>query len=381
MAQTVYPRKVGCSFDEEMISTNRRSAWGAAAMRAACALTFIIFSFTYLYYYQASELALAQHVLSDGVTSYSRLPGAMLITAGLFVLQALIYAASRLSGRTHAVTYFPSFLILTVLTDISPDIDRHFSFGLWMLFVPLLLIGWLAVVWICRKYKPFETQEVGSGFFSRMMWQNLLTMLVMIVMCCGISCGSKAFHYRASVEVALNEGQIDRALEIGENSDVADSSLTMLRVYALSCKRELGEKLFQYQLVGDTQALLPNGGSVRAVLLSNKKILKQVKHDRDYPIIMALINCDLPRFADLLIKTYGKSGKYPKHYKEAFLLYDKTTVNPKYRFTSAVMEADYDDMMALLKTTNDIIQRRALLKENYHGTYWEYYYLHHIMKQ
>lgn len=343
-------------------------------MKVVCALAFLCFSFCYLYYYQAGVLSVAQHVLSDGVTSYNRPVGAMLITAGLFLLQLGVYAIVKLNYRTHAVTYFPSFLILTVITDISPDIDRHFGVGGWIVALPLLLLAWCGVVYACRQFQPYEPQTGSKGFFSRLMWQNIFIMALMMLFTCSVAGGGRAFHYRANVETALLQGDYRKALSIGRGSEASDSSLTMLRVYALSREHKLGDELFSYPITGGVASLLPNGGNVRAVMLDNRRIRSQIRRDRDYPIIVALVNRNLPRFVDELIRRYGKSGNYPKQYKEAFVLYNKTVENPKYRFSSPVIEADYDDMNALLHTAVTPEMRISLLKENYGGTYWAYYF-------
>ncbi len=358
------------------MSSNEKmqSQQGATTMKVVCALCFVCFSFCYLYYYQADVLAIAQHVLSDGVTSYNRLVGALLITFVLLLLQIGMFAVAKLNYRTHAVTYFPSFLLLTLITDISPDIDRHFSFGGWLVALPLLIILWIAVVYACRQFQPYEPQSGGGGFFSRLMWQNVLVMVVMMTLTCTVAGAGKAFHYRAHVETALLRGDYPEALATGRGSEASDSSLTMLRVYALSKQHKLGDELFKYHLTGGVSALLPNGRNVRAVMLNNKMIRRQVLHDKDYPIIVALMRRDLPRFVDELVGRYGKSGNYPKHYKEAFVLYNKITEEPKYRFSSPVIEADYDDMAAFLRSADNVQIRRTLLKDNYRGTYWEYYF-------
>lgn len=357
-----------------MSGERMQSQQGATTMKVVCALIFVCFSFCYLYYYQADVLAIAQHVLSDGVTSYNRLVGAILITLALFLLQIGMFAVVKLSYRTHAVTYFPSFLLLTLITDISPDIDRHFSFGGWVVAVPLLLLLWVVVVYACRQFQPYESQSGGRGFFSRLMWQNVLAMVVMMTFTCAVAGSGKAFHYRANVESALLRGDYEQALATGSESEVSDSSLTMLRVYALSKQHKLGDELFKYPLTGGVSALLPNGKNVRAVMIDNKMIKRQIVHDKDFPIIVALVRRDLPRFVDELVARYGKSGNYPKHYKEAFVLYNKITENPKYRFSSPVIEADYDDMAAFLRSAGNVQLRRTLLKDNYGGTYWEYYF-------
>ena len=45
-------------------------------IKVICAILFILFSFGFLYCYQADLIAMAQHVLSEGKTHYDKMVGA-----------------------------------------------------------------------------------------------------------------------------------------------------------------------------------------------------------------------------------------------------------------------------------------------------------------
>ena len=60
-------------------------------MHVVCAVLFVLFTFCYLYFYQADVIAAAQHVFSGGQTRYDRLIGAVLITVGLFCLHLVFF--------------------------------------------------------------------------------------------------------------------------------------------------------------------------------------------------------------------------------------------------------------------------------------------------
>ena len=77
-----------------------------------CAIVFSLFSFCWLYFFQADVLMMAQHVLSKGVTHYNPLIGACVITLLLYLLQKVLYRFLKLKKRSHALTYLPSMLIL-----------------------------------------------------------------------------------------------------------------------------------------------------------------------------------------------------------------------------------------------------------------------------
>ena len=104
-----------------MIKTTKN---GTIIMRVMCAILFLLFTFLYLFEYQADILAVTQHVLAHGVTHYNRTIGAVLLTIILWVLQLVIFGLSGLSRRFHALTYLPSLLLLGVLTDVTSHVDQ-----------------------------------------------------------------------------------------------------------------------------------------------------------------------------------------------------------------------------------------------------------------
>ena len=89
-------------------------------MRFTMAIVFISFTYLYLDCFQDDVLAVAQYVLSKGMTTYSYVLAPILLTLALFLLQMGVCTLTQVKRRFHALTYFPSMLMLTVLTDI-PD--------------------------------------------------------------------------------------------------------------------------------------------------------------------------------------------------------------------------------------------------------------------
>ena len=214
------------------------SKTGAPIIVIVCALVFIIFSFLWLYYFQADVLAVSQHVLSGGKTHYNRTIGALLITLVLFMLQRVVHAATHLPRSIHALTYFPSLFALTILSDVPADIDRHASFGHLYWVVPLGLLLWGACVWMANQLLAFSKDvKEDTGLFSNRMWQNLLQLAAMIIAVPLLSNSNAVFHFTVHAEAALIEGDVDEALRVGKKSHETDENLMMLRAFALSEKR------------------------------------------------------------------------------------------------------------------------------------------------
>ena len=128
----------------------------------ACAIVFCVFTFAYLFFYQADLLTMEQHVLSDGLTKYNRTVGAVIITAILLLLQQGVDAATKRTIKMPALTYLPSALLLAMLTDISPSIDQGYSIGKWAWLAPLLLTAWGGAAYVSARLVSEESPKLET---------------------------------------------------------------------------------------------------------------------------------------------------------------------------------------------------------------------------
>lgn len=360
---------------------NKRSS--TAKMQIACAIIFITFTYVYLAFYQADVLAVAQHVFSGGLTNYSYTLAPLLITLVLYLLQVGVYAVTRVKRRFHGLTYFPSFLILTMITDIPVDIDRYHSLGAWWIILPLCLILWGGLIWIARQLEPIETEPHSNGWFSRYMWVNLLQMLVIILLVNFVASNDRLFHERMRMEHLMKEKQYEKALEVGEKSLQTDSSLTMLRISCLYRTGELGSRLFSYPLVGGSQSMYINGTSVKALMWQApvwmygtspwmKKHRLKYRLSKEYELCALLLDKKLDEFVRKLVK-YHELTKLPTHYKEALLLYCHLRTHPIVEFHDNVMDADFADYQSMERKYSNPVERQSVLRDTYSNTYWYYY--------
>jgi hypothetical protein len=372
---------------------------GTAMIKIACAVLFCTFTFIYIYCYQTDVLAVGQHVLSGGQTHYSRFIGAFLITFVLYLLQLGVSTIVKLSKSTHALTYFPSLLILAVLASVDSKIDQGFSFGAWIWWFPILLILFILICRLEKILQLYESSSGGWGFFTQPMWINLLTMLVFFFFVGLVGNNDTAFHYRLKVERFLSQGRYEDALKVGKKSLVCDSSLTMLRAYALSKQGKLPDALFQYAICGGSEALLPNGNNVKAFLfdtneiygyLGNMKVTKKTasmqylntinKHHldkkpaADYLLCGFLLDKDLNAFSKNISKYYDLKEELPRHYSEAIIMYNHLHHANPINYENDVVEADYQDFLKLKRQKpNNIVEMNNKLRDVFGNTYWYYY--------
>ena len=340
-----------------------------------CAIVFLAFTFCYVYLYQAESLAYLQHTLSQGVTRYDRTIGAFIITLLAVLLQYAVFRLAGLRKRGHALTYFPSVLALTVLTDVKAD--GHVS-HFWIWLAPLLLLVWGALSWVSKQFETYEPGEDNPGLFSRIMWINLLTMVVMLTFMITCSNSNEVIHHRLRIENMVVKAQYDKALEVGRRSQESDSSLTMLRFYALARAGRAGDEFFKYPVSeGKAALLLPDGRSTKTLMM-NPKIIKafsQKKGRADYELMGFLLNRDLDGFAKAIGKYYDTdSTAIPRHYREALVLYTHLRQHRVLTYHDDVLDADYEDLKTLFKKNPDRTLRESAVRDVYGNTYWCYYF-------
>ena len=233
-------------------------------MRIACALYFGVFTFCYLYFFQADLMYAAQHVLSKGQTHYDRTLGAMLITVALFLLQIAILALTRLTRRWHALTYAPSLYVLGLLTSFREPAGDYLS-SLW----PLLVLALMLVVLFIMRNMAEENRNCRDRYS--------FLLLVLMTIAVGLAGnGDEVLHYRLRMEKCLMQRDYRAALEVGKEASATDTSLTMLRIYALSCVGQLPDGLSGYPLAGNEETILPDGRYTRTVILDPKEIFNHV---------------------------------------------------------------------------------------------------------
>lgn len=99
---------------------------------------------------------------------------------------------------------------------------------------------------------------------------------VLMLLTVFIGNNDKIFHCRLKIERELLANRPLDALQEGKKMAEADSSLTSLRIFALSKAGLLGEKLFEYPIVGKSDVLFPNQRAVRWVILPDSLLLQHL---------------------------------------------------------------------------------------------------------
>lgn len=372
---------------------------GTITTKVVCAISFILFSFFWLYGFQADALTVAQHVLSQGVTHYDKVVGTIIIMVVLIAIQFIIAHIVRIPRRTYALSYFPSLLILATISDFVVDDNYDVSVSLWYWLFPLLLILWGVCVWLARQVLPFaNNQRQYVGVMSTRTWLNLLQMIAMMLLVALLSNTNSVYLNSAHVEVALKENDVDEAIRVGEKSLETNERLTMLRAFALSKKGCLADELFSYPVKGTAQSILPM--TVKPLMFPEDSIWKHLgakphslmpaehfyeilERDSlatsavaDYRLCGYLVDRNLDAFVKMLPSYYtiADTLPLPRHYREALILYKHQSKTPQIAYSDSLLDEQWATLQQLKSDYKLDTERHYQIFRTFQHSYWYYYF-------
>ncbi len=374
-------------------------------IRLACAVMFALFSFFYLFCIQNDVLAEAQYVFSNGVTTYSRFFGAAIITVFLLLIQYLISRVARLSGCWYALTYFPSFLLLTILTSMSRSSIENFSFGKWIWIFPVLVILYILFLKF-KNYMPGESIEDNDYSVSRYLWPNFLILFSLMVFCGANATVSDVYMYELKAERLILDEDYESASRVGEKSRETSKRLNELRMFALAKQGLLGERLFEYpQLYGENSLIIFDdtvtylhrftakniqedlgawaNGSVNSVdyyleLLRKNRSTCNNPLLGDYLLCCKLLRKDLSGFNSLIKHYYNLNNPVnvmalPRAYREAMLLQARSiSMDSLNSYADTLMLTEYKNYHQIQESDTAAIIKANILRRDFGKTLWWY---------
>lgn len=379
-------------------TTHKRTA---RIITGVCGSLFAIFSVLYLYLMQPDLLATAQHLMSKGVTRYAPVWGALIITTVLLLLLIPMKRICVLPLRFHALYFFPSSLLLGILTSIVPlagwSIRTTFDNGL--LYSGIIIF--LLILWGALHYPDVRDNRNGM---AGLLWPNLLLLAVQFCMAASLGNTDKTYHYRLQAERLVAQGDDVQALAVGNRSLAADRSLTALRAFALSRTGQMGERLFEYPQYYGSEGLLPEPSDTVSLhgypsliyrhlngrpgynITDAAHFLRVMSRYRpskavgDYYLCSCLLDKDLDAFVQHVPMYYTLNDSLPRHYKEALVLYKRLHTNPSVVYEDAVTDTNYSDFLQFRSRYTKNAERSNQCRRMFGTTYWWYYYYQPVRK-
>lgn len=371
-------------------------------VKVVCAMLFLLFVFFYVYSFQPEVLEMTQYAWAEGKTHYDHVVGTGVIIIVLSVISFVVALLTSLPQRISSLIYFPALLSLGLMTAVEVDGKSVTTSLAWLIAVPVLFVVFCYVAGMAKRFQPFLLPLRGTSFLSQPWWTNSFLLAGMMLLTMAMGNTDRTLHTRLAVERCCHDRQWDAALEKGLPQYDNDSSLTMLRALALANKNEMGERLFNYEITGGSQSLLPQTDNSACFMLGDgtrlwqtigivprdlsEPVVKIIKRElrrgtvkpvaKDYLLCAYLLDRDLKSFIETLPKYYTIDEKLPQHYREAVILYIKKFNRQvtEEGFHDTAMEADYDDFRSVMRSNRNPDVRNSLLRDAYFGTYWYYYY-------
>lgn len=377
-------------------NTNLSYKRAARILTVACGLLFSSFSFVYLYVFQKDLLGALHYSLSQGKTHYSPLVGAIIITLVLLIFRWGINGLMGLKGPVKSLSYFPSCLLLGVLTDVDDSVFHEGSIAdKWMWLLPLLLLIYIGVVYTLRRVFRYwlNNEDSVTGLINSNL--GILMLLCLMTSCIGNS--NVNFHHELSVEQAIRDKDYAVARRVGYKSLETSRTLTVLRAHALSLEGTMGEYLFAYpqNYAADgllfephsQEALRLNADSLYAYLgakprASEKTLdyLERICHDEigkhtalEYYLSALLLDKELDKFATEFDLSYFDQDTLPRYYREAIILYKQTHPAYPHEIKDTVMVKRFEEFNEMQKGFTSSVEEKNRMHREFGDTYWWYF--------
>ena len=337
--------------------------------------------------------------LAQGKTVYAPWMTAFLLTVVLLLIRTGINAWVRLRGLLGSLSYFPSCLLLGVLTDVGHGVYHGEGIDpVWSWLLPLMLVLYV-VIGKCLSplSRMFEKPESDGTLVTN---SNLGILFLLCIMTACIGNTNVHFHHELQVEEALRKQDYEKALKVGEKQMDPSRNLTALRAYAMSREGSMGEHLFHYpQLYGaagllmgvsDDTALRLNADSLYTYLGDAPKLgepalnfFQRICDEEtgnyttlDYYLSALLLEKKLDEFMKALTDMYQQEDTpLPKYYKEAYYLYNRMHPDSKTYPPVADEEMDqrWETYTAEQTELAGTVGEGNRMRRKYGDTYWWYY--------
>ena len=371
----------------------------ARILTVACGLLFSIFSIVYLSVFQKEVLEALHYSLAQGKTVYAPWMTAILVTLVLLLLRWGLNGFVRLHGPLNALSYFPSCLLLGVLTDVGHGVYHGEGIAhIWAWLLPLLLVLYVVMgKGLAHASRLWMNPECEEGITTNV---NLLSLFMLCLMTACIGNSDIHFHHELQVEEALRKQDYEQALKVGEKSLDPSRNLTALRAYAMSREGSMGEHLFHYpQLYGaagllmgtsDDKALRLNADSLYTYLGDAPKLGEPALNffhriceeetgnytTLDYYLSALLLEKKLDEFVRSFQELYTVRDSIPYYYRQALFLHGKMHASDREGVADESMEElwkAYGELKEELSGTLSAVGEGNRMRYKFGDTYWWYY--------
>lgn len=343
-----------------------------------CDTVFLLFSFTYLFFFQGDLLEVLYIKLPAALYfDFHLLPVSLLLTLICFFIGKQVNKLLRFGSLWYPCNYLPSAFILGICTSGNRELFFIHNFGHWstILILVLIVIGVMKVV---------SMIPLGRNYLMK--WPYCMTlMLLTLFVTLTVGNADENLHRELKVEKLVKEGRYDDALEVGQYADETTVRLTLDRAEAMLLMPSsepgsaIAKHIFNYPVT--------DADVVADSLMARTD---SVMHRKDNATLTALLlKCDLSGFAEFLFADSEEhlrlSSWYPDYlphyYVEAFVLAEyslginiddvKQLYGTQYNAAKDKFDKYQEEKKSYYKYSEN--NRMNRLYMNYKTSYWWYY--------
>lgn len=362
-----------------------------------CATIFACFSFFFVAIYQSPLIELVYDKYATGKLNYNSYVVGGIIAAVLTLLALWLNRFTKFQREWTATAYLPSALFLAFFTDIDNSLyTGNHDFSPWIITSLVVIVIYLFLAFVLKRIL-FEKIKNPAFTASRIIWRNLVLLVLIFCMTGTLSNGEENFKREALISSLYKKGYIEGAMNVGKLSLHASKELTCHRTYILAKENLLGEHLFKYPQLYGASALVPQDQQISPLVPdsvfkllgvepfdgeSSATIVKRALdadaaniYAQEYYLSALLLDKRLPEFAHTIKDFYPDYKNLPKHYIEALLLYAHIEVDNNLLELLDYPEAveRYFDFVVTESKYDDKYIRGNYIRKKFGDTYWWYY--------
>ena len=362
-----------------------------------CATLFAVFAFLFVAVYQAPLLEAFYNEVATGKLSYNPWLVGGVVSALLTVLAVWLNRFAMLRREWTALAYLPSALLLAFITDIDRRLYTGASFSYsWIYIFASAILVYSFVAFILRRIL-FEKIKDVTMTTNRVLWRNLLLMVLLICLVGTLSNSEENFKRETKVMSYYNDGNVAKALRVGKESLTASRELTAMRAYILAGEGKLGECIFEYPQLYASEGLLPpaqrtspllpdsvysllgatpfDGESATVFLSRAASGDSATAAAKEYYLTSLLLDKRLIEFKDEVFAMYDSVAvdSLPKHYREALMLYADVAGTDEFAIGDAAMHDKLAKLRALETEHSEAFIRCNYVRRSFGDTYWWYF--------
>ena len=176
-----------------------------------CATIFACFSFFFVAIYQSPLIELVYDKYATGKLNYNNYIVGGIIAAVLTLLALWLNRFTKFQREWTATAYLPSALLLAFFTDIDNSLyTKVYNFLPWIITILVVIAIYLFLAFVLKRVL-FKKIKNPAFTASRIIWRNLVLLVLIFCMTGTLSNGEENFKREALISSLYKKGDVEGA--------------------------------------------------------------------------------------------------------------------------------------------------------------------------